>query len=338
MVRSRARTTSSISTCGRVMAALVLSGLGSVHRVAQAYDPLETSLTWRLSAENMVTREFNYLYSPDGDTSFSTGGLRTINSGAVTSSVNAWADPESGVFKALTSVSTGDTGRATSIAESTAIFNMKDALRISGPEATATLTLRLNYDTELRGLELSPFPRVEQLSHYLMADSSRFVALSYQAPNPLYDPEAQCLGEGESTVCGVETIEFNNVREVAGAGFFREWSLGGPNGVYSNGDAVDGRYTGEVVLTVVVPTEVDMMLTYQGFHSVTCFHLNNCSVSVNSMFSDYIGLEVQDGYTFTSASGFRYEGIAAAVPEPSTWALMLAGLGLLGAARWRRQG
>ncbi len=338
MVRSRARTNSPISTCGRVMAALVLSGLGSVHGVAQAYDPLETSLRWSLSAENMVTREFNYLYSPEGDTSFSTGGLRTINAGSVTSSVNAWADPESGVFKALTSVSTGDTGSATNIAGSTAIFDMRDGLRISGPEATATLTFRLNYDTELRGLELSPFPRVEQLSHNLTADSSRFVALSYQTPNPLYDPEAQCLGEGEYTVCGIETIEFNNVREVAGAGFFREWSLGGPDGVYTNGDAVDGRYTGEVVLTVVVPTEVPMILTYQGYHSVWCFHMNNCSVSVNSMFSDYIGLEVQDGYSFTSASGFRYEGIAAAVPEPSSWALMLAGLGLVGVARWRRQG
>ena len=40
------------------------------------------------------------------------------------------------------------------------------------------------------------------------------------------------------------------------------------------------------------------------------------------------------GVTFTSASGDFLTG--ATVPEPATWALMLVGIGLLGAAaRWR---
>lgn len=322
----------------RLAASLILLGVVSAHGMAHASLPNGAFLNWGLSAENIEAWDLNYLSQADEDTSFTTGGLRTINSGPVSASVNAWGDPEAGVFKALTAVSTGDVGRATSIAQSYAHLGMVDRIRINGPDATATLTIRLNYDTELSGLELSPFPRVEQLSHFLQAGSSRFAEVSYQTPNPLFDPEAQCIGEGETTFCGVETIPFNEVKEAASADFFREWALGGPNGVYSNGDAVDGRFTGEIVLNVVVPTDVNLTLVYDVYHGVTCFHLTNCSLSANSMFSDYIGLEVQDGYTFTSASGFRYEGIAAAVPEPSTWALMLAGLGLLGAARWRRQG
>ncbi|MBU0916277.1 PEP-CTERM sorting domain-containing protein [Aquabacterium parvum] len=295
------------------------------------------TFAWGLDAEEIKTGTFQYVYPGDDALPLSTGGQRTATAGSVSASVNAWVDPYSGTFKAQTTATTGDAGRPTSIAQSYARLDLSDTVRISGPGATTTVTFRMSYDSQFSGLALSSFERVG-LSHFLQADSSRYATLSYRTPNPAYDPEATCTGEGEMTECGVETIEYFTTYESASKGLFREWALGGPDGVYGNGEVNNGRYTGEVLLSLVVPTGVDLTLEYTVHQNARCFHLSNCDVGVNAMFSDHIGLELADGYTFTSASGFRYEGLAPAVPEPETLALMLAGLTGLGLARRRSQG
>lgn len=288
------------------------------------------TFAWGLDAEEIETGTFQYVYPDDEASPLSTGGQRSATAGSVSASVNAWVDPYSGTFKAQTTATTGDAGRPTSIAQSYARLDLTDTVRISGPGATTTVTFRMSYDSQFSGLALSSFERVGQISHFLQADSSRYATLSYRTPNPAYDPEATCTGEGEMTECGVETIEYFTTSESASKDLFREWALGGPDGVYGNGEVNNGRYTGEVLLSLVVPTGVDLTLDYTVHQGARCFHLSNCDVGVNAMFSDHIGLELADGYTFTSASGFRYEGLAPAVPEPETLALMLAGLtGLL---------
>ena len=326
----------SASRVHRLAAALVLVGLFAAQGGAQAAAGDGVTFNWGLSAEEIETWTLNYLAPGEGDPALSTGGLRTITSGSVSAGVNAWVDPTSGTFKALTTATTGDAGRPTSIAESYARLDVTDTVRISGPGETTTVTFRLSYDSQFSGLALSPFQRVNQISHFLQADSSRHASLSYRTPNPAYDPDATCTGEGEMIECGIETIEYFTTSESAGKVLFREWALGGPNGVYGNGDTDNGRYTGEVLLSLVVPTGVDLTLNYTVHQNARCFHLSNCSVGVNAMFSDHIGLELEEGYTFTSDSGFRYEGLTPAVPEPESVALMLAGLtGLLLARRAR---
>lgn len=305
----------------------------SVQGVALAAPGDGVTFNWGLSAEEIESWTLNYLAPGETDSPYSTGGLRTITSGSVSAGVNAWVDAESGTFKALTTATTGDAGRPTSIAESYARLDLTDTVRISGPGATTTITFRMSYDSEFSGLSLTPFDRVNQLSHFLQADSSRYATLSYRTPNPAYDPEATCTGEGEMTECGIETIEYFTTSESASKGLFREWALGGPGGVYGNGEVYNGRYTGEVLLSLVVPTDVDLTLNYTVHQNARCFHLSNCQVGVNAMFSDRIGLELEDGYTFASDSGFRYEGLAPAVPEPESLALMLAGMAALVAAR-----
>jgi hypothetical protein len=295
------------------------------------------TFAWGLDAEEIETGTFQYVYPGEDESPLSTGGLRSATAGSVSASVNAWVDPYSGTFKAQTTATTGDAGRPTSIAQSYARLDLADTVRISGPGATTTVTFRMSYDSQFSGLELSPFARVNQISHFLQADSSRYASLSYQVPNPAYDPDATCTGEGEMTECGVETIEFFTTSESAGKELFREWALGGPNGVYGNGEVNNGRYTGEVLLSLVVPTGVDLTLNYTVHQNARCFHLSNCDVGVNALFSDHIGLELQAGYSFTSASGFRYEGLAPAVPEPETVALVLAGLAGLLMSRRRVQ-
>lgn len=295
------------------------------------------TFAWGLDAEEIETGTFQYVYPGDDASPLSTGGQRTATAGSVSASVNAWVDPYSGTFKAQTTATTGDAGRPTSIAQSYARLDLSDTVRISGPGATTTVTFRMSYDSQFSGLALSSFERVGQISHFLQADSSRYATLSYRTPNPAYDPEATCTGEGEMTECGVETIEYFTTSESASKDLFREWALGGPDGVYGNGEVNNGRYTGEVLLSLIVPTGVDLTLGYTVHQNARCFHLSNCDVGVNAMFSDHIGLELADGYTFTSASGFRYEGLAPAVPEPETLALMLAGLTGMWLSRRRAQ-
>lgn len=97
--------------------------------------------------------------------------------------------------------------------------------------------------------------------------------------------------------------------------------------MYSNGDAENRNYSGQVTLTAVVPTNVNIRVDLNFYNGLTCFHLANCNLVNDSSHSDYVGLDLEDGFTFNSAHGYQYMGKVAAVPEPSTLTLM--GMGLL---------
>ncbi len=300
-------------------------GLGQAALASSTAGP--ATFAWGLAAENINTQTFNYK-SPDfSQGGLTTGGLQSINSDGVIASVNAWADPVAGVFKAINSVQmTGSV--PTSISESYARLDMNDTVRISGPGASATLTLTMDYDTTFSGLGLSPFERVGQISHFMQVDSSRYVTASYVTDNPAFDPNAQCQDFGSDGVfCPPEAQQKLTFTASADKGLFKEWALGGPNGVYSNGDVDNGRYTGQVLLSLQVPTGVDIDLSFTVYSGARCFHLANCALTTDASHSDYIGLRLDEGYSFASSNGYRYLGTAAAVPEPA--GVWLAGLGLM---------
>lgn len=293
----------------------------------------ETTFHYSASAEEISTRTYNYLDMPVITSGpFTTGGLQTVTSGAVSASLNAWADPVSGLFKSYTGINMSG-AEATNIATASVRLDVTDTLRFSGPGSTVNVTFTMNYDTTFSGLGMTPFPRVEQISHFMQVWSDRSVNLSYQVANPIYDPAAVC-GRGEEG-CPPETQQFLTVTEYAGKTLFKEVALGGPNGIYTNGDADNGHYAGVVTLTATVPTETDITMNYFGFNNSTCFHLANCALESNALHSDYLGLKV-DGGTYISASGYQYQGMAAAVPEPESWAMLGVGLGLIGAVARRR--
>jgi PEP-CTERM motif len=295
--------------------------------LAVSVAPAPAQLAWGLSAENISTQTFNYKSSDFSQGALSSDGLQSINSDGVIASVNAWADPVAGVFKAVNSVQMTGTV-PTSISESYARLDMGDTVRISGPGALATLTLTMDYDTTFSGLGLTPFERVGQISHFMQVDSSRYMSVSYTADNPFYDPNAQCEDFGSDGVfCPPEAQQKLTYTASADKSLFKEWALGGPNGVYSNGDVDNGRYTGQVSLTLQVPTGVDVDLSFTVYSGARCFHLANCALTTDASHSDYIGLRLDQGYSFASANGYRYLGTAAAVPEPSGF--ILAGLGLV---------
>lgn len=316
---------------GGVLSALYLVAPGAAQAFALSGAEGSATFSWGVTAENIASQTFNYLSNASPDP-FSTGGTQTVNSDGVIASVNAWADPTAGVFKAASWVQMSGSVPV-NIAESYARLDLFDTIRVTGPGESATLAITMDYDTTFSGLGLTPFERYQQISHFMQVDSSRYVSASYVIDNPDFDPAAQCIDYGSDGVyCPPEASQKTTVTRSADKGLFREWALGGPQGVYSNGDADNGRYTGQVVLSLVVPTNVDISLNFQLYNSARCFHLANCSLMTDASHSDYIGVQVGAGFSFSSAAGYRYEGLAAAVPEPSTWVLLaggLAGLGLL---------
>lgn len=290
----------------------------------------DAQFTWGATAEEHASGTYNYLQVEPPYTAFSTGGLRGVSSGLVSATVNAWADPGTGLLKAITTATTG-AGGINDIAESYARLDVTDTIRLSGPGASATLIITMDYDTVISGLGLNGNQTAGQPPRFQQTQSSRAVFLSYDKINPDYDPTATCIDYGsEGTWCPPEAQQTLTVDESAGKEVFREWALGGPNGSYSNGDAVNGRTSGRVTLTLEVPTDTDISLLFQFYNGSRCFRLAGCSVTTDASHSDYLGISLADGYSFTSSNGYRYLGLAAAVPEPSSWALTLTGLAAAG--------
>ncbi len=290
----------------------------------------DAQFTWGATAEESASGTYNYLQAESPYTDFSTGGTRGVISGQVSATVDAWANPGTGLFKAITSATTG-AGGINDIAESYARLDVTDTIRLSGPGATATLTITMDYDTVISGLGLNGSQTAGDPPRFQQTQSSRAVFLSYEKINPDYDPTATCIDYGsEGTWCPPEAQQTLTIDEAAGKEVFREWALGGPNGSYSNGDAVNGRTSGQVTLTLEVPTDTDISLLFQLYNGSRCFRLAGCSVTTDASHSDYLGISLADGYSFTSSSGYRYLGLAAAVPEPSSWALTLTGLAAVG--------
>ncbi|TAK91628.1 MAG: PEP-CTERM sorting domain-containing protein [Aquabacterium sp.] len=315
----------------------VLSAIGAALSLAATAAHAQATFTWGLSAEEMASQTYNYASAPSPYDTFTTGGVQSVTSGQVAASVNAWADPTTGMFKSITSVQmSGDT--PINIAESYARMDIYDTIRLTGPGATARLTITLDYDTTFAGLGMTPFQRYQQIDHFMQADSSRYVSAEYTVANPDFDPNATCTDYGSDGIsCPLEAMPTLTKSQSASKDLFREWALGGPNGVYSNGDAENGRYTGQTVLTFDAPTNTDIALNFQLYNGSRCFHLANCSLSTDASHSDYLGIKLEDGVSFTSANGYQYLGAPSAVPEPSALLLLsTGGLLLLNLQRRRR--
>lgn len=298
----------------------------------------EVTFAFGVTAENHQTGAAVYLYPESQATGvLSTGGPLLAQAGQVSASVNAWADVRSGMFKAITRVDINNVGqRATDIAEAYARLDVTDTLVFSGAGATTTAEFRLSYDTTISGLGFEAFAREGQVSHFQQVWSFRSLTLSYDVANPGFDPNASCIDYGsDGMFCPPETHQFLTIQKSAGNGQFREVALGGPDGIYTNGDAVNGRYTGTEVLTLDVPTGVEVRLSYTAYSTARCFHMASCALVNDASHSDYLGLIAPQG--FSSASGYEYLGVAAAVPEPATAWMGLAGLGLVAGALRRRR-
>ncbi|MCV2355978.1 PEP-CTERM sorting domain-containing protein [Paucibacter sp. B2R-40] len=297
----------------------------------------DASLSFSLGVESSSTQEFKYLSSSDLPVSFNSG-LQTISVGNAKASLQAWANPSTGMFKSIVSAEVGPGLAPINTANAYASFNLGDTLRFTGPGDKVQVSFSLSHDTVISGMDAQQFSAYEQIDHIIRAGSRNSLSLNYSVANPNYDPAATCIDYGsDGMYCPPETQQTLHISEYKGGetgGQFEYqrnyWT--GVRQVVRFGEG-DGHYTATHTYTFELPTNVDISLGYSASNNAECYHMANCSLLSDASHSEYFGISVQGG-SFTSASQYQYLGLAAAVPEPESALMLLAGL--LGLAAWRR--
>lgn len=95
-----------------------------------------------------------------------------------------------------------------------------------------------------------------------------------------------------------------------------------------------GGFTLTEVLTL--PTQSALDLSFSVDLSSVCSVMGSCDILLDGSNSFHLGLKPLQG-SLASANGYGYTYLAAPVPEPETYAMLLAGLGLIGVVARRRR-
>lgn len=95
-----------------------------------------------------------------------------------------------------------------------------------------------------------------------------------------------------------------------------------------------GGFTLTEVLTL--PTQSALDLSFSVDLSTVCSVMGSCDILLDGGNSFHLGLKPLQG-SLVSANGYGYTYLAAPVPEPETYAMLLAGLGLIGVVARRRR-
>lgn len=307
-------------------------------------------------AGNQVTARAAYQdFTPDWDqierawdvttpTTVSASIDRTADGGQRTASAQARLDTDAGSVKLYSSAqSTAASGDRT-FAE--AGVGLWDKLNVaSGNAATSNLSFKLDYDTmlDLSGVGAIPSPqnafpaKHNQLSFDLK--------VSWDVANPNY------TGEGQ----GEEWSEpaFLTVTKGFTGRLWVFWNANGTTEYHSflgetgtdvpplvdqtiSGGLPDAHWNGSALFQVEVPTNTDLQFSWGTESRSFCFQTNACRAEADGMHSFYLNLTASEG-TVQSESGYAFLGETAPVPEPSTWALMLAGLAASATVARRRR-
>lgn len=333
------RCSSKLSTSINKLMNLLQTSLAALFALATVTVQAEVTFNFSASAEEISTQTFKYKDSAPvwSGKLVSSNGVQSAVAGQVAASINAWSNPTAGIFKAVTNVNMSGTEH-TNIADTYARLDMSDTLRFQGAGNSVNVSFKMNYDTVFSGLGFTPFQRVGQIDHFMRMESWRSLGLNYQASNPNYDPGAKCIDYGsDGTYCPTETFKEITKTHSDGKQLSNYIALGGPNGTYTYGEEGNGHYTGEVVMSLTLPTNVDINLNYFAYNHAECFHMSNCSLLNDASHSDYLSLSLENGASFSSSNHYQYLGMAAAVPEPESYAMLLAGLGLLSALARRQR-
>ncbi|MEW9898702.1 FxDxF family PEP-CTERM protein [Chitinivorax sp. PXF-14] len=263
------------------------------------------------------------------------GGLRDAS---------AWArlDTATGAFKGKTfAQSTNYAGDRTA---AWAEGGINDMIRVNSANAFETVQFTVRYDSVVNTAPIStnsyqtssPYP----IRH---TDSNFSLGLWHDVANPYY------VEGGESSQTIRENLGGQDGNFWSFAEFTNPSSNGGSNVRYSyyeafSGSALNsqqqtagtkGHWSGELTFAALLPTNEDVHLDAMFSLNSFCFMANSCVSSNDSSNSFYLGARALGG-TLVSQSGYHYNLGVAPVPEPETYAMMLAGLGIVGFAARRR--
>jgi hypothetical protein len=248
-----------------------------------------------------------FIYGPNPNVSSFNGAA------SVSNSLNGTPGFSAGQASGYANLDTGTLGVAvegTYLANSYPAYNLAqaqaslyDVLTFQGPGSTVTATMSLHVD-----------------GNFVMSGSGAGIATKAFAELSLgsYDTATLNVNRYYNPGSGTDTVTSS--------------TNNGAPGSFVN--ATLDSVTGLLVLTETLPTN-----TAIGFSTVfeiyTTPGASTMFASGDFSHTAQLALALPDGYSFTSASGHFLT--AAAVPEPASEALMLAGLAALGIGAWRRQ-
>lgn len=263
---------------------------------------------------------------------FTTGGLLSWQAGPAGASLSALADPTNGMFKSYVRAQV-NAGGAHGSSSAQALFKLNDTLTFSGPGDSVEVTFDFHWDSVISGIDAAASERQGDAPFVptRMFSSSQSMKFGSGSTSGTGDP---CNGEPFCEFSGgpILTEPPRPVVEITG------WGVSGPDNVRFDG-LRDGHYSGGMTRSFTVAAGSSVDLVYVAQSSVQCFFTSLCDLTLDSSHSDYIGITLSPGASFSSANGYRYlgfDGVAAPVPEPATWALALLGLAAV-ALRSRRQ-
>jgi hypothetical protein len=262
---------------------------------------------------------------------------QVIDNGTRTASAWARFDPSTGSFKALTNAASNSaSGGATSAWTYAALG---DSLRINSSATTATLNFTINYDSRFN---VDPISGATVWTDGALRTTESNFSIGASHTVVVANPCDECsssrveyLGGQSGSVHALamrsnpqdnngSAVNYVSVQNFSGLG--RTESISSPGLI--------GAWHGTLSYSMVVPTNEDISLDVNFSTTSSCTHADSCLSSNDSSHSFYLGLTAVGG-TLVSQNGYGYTLGVSAVPEPESYAMLLAGLGLLGFAARR---
>lgn len=322
---------------------LAAAGILAAHVAHAGTDVSARSLYQPETGPNADFDHSSHGYNFSTTTAVSSNLALVADAGARNATAWASLDPSTGAFKVRTDVTTAAASSWGGLTKAEASAGLWDTIRVSSANATAVLEFTVRYNSVFNDAPVATAGGWDA-PHFAFRDT--FSAFSVRASHTVINPNP-C---GECSFSYEETLGEQSGRVSSYALYKAPQEYNESNVVYQSvqqfegsarNERIDqpqslGNWNGELSFSIVVPTNEDISLSSNFEASSFCDHALSCTSSNDSSHSFYLGLNAVGG-ALVSENGYGYTLGVSAVPEPASYGMLLAGLGLLGVAARRKK-